>query len=175
MLLFVGCLWAYCITETLAAFMQTCTCFAENHFLSISIFFSKIICRIFSPRSVWEPVTLCPWDTVKECSPHAFIFDLGTISLSLGFINKYLVWCYWMLKNVPWMLVTFKTSSRKINILNFISNQTIFLLGKLWNLVQNPWPFLGPSWEVDRDSGPLQHFLRVPRDGTGQMLGAEIY
>ena len=49
---FVGCFWAYCITETLAAFMQTCAWFAKNHFLSISIFFSKIIFRIFSPRSV---------------------------------------------------------------------------------------------------------------------------
>ena len=106
-------------------------------------------------------------DNIKVLSPCFYFWPWDNLSLSLsrGFINNYLIWCYWMLKNVPWMLVAFKTSSRKINILSFISNQTVFLLGKLWNLVQNPWPFLGPSWEVGRDSGPLQHFLRVPRGG----------
>lgn len=169
MLLFVGCFWAYCITRALEMFMQNCICFAKNHFLSISVFFSKIIYRIFRPRCMWtcESLWVCFSGTksrkvtsetmctsnnnVKVLLSILWFLTLGQ-SLSQGFTKKCLMWCYWMLKNTPWILVAFKISSRKINILSFISNQTVFLLGKLWELVPNPWPFWAPPERLTVDS-----------------------
>lgn len=159
---------------------------AKNHFLSEFLFSSLKLHSGSSVQEVCESLwicfhgtksrkvtsdTVCTLMIILKCSLHALFWPWDNLSLSLGFINNYLVWCYWMLKKRALNVVAFQeTSSRKINILSFISNQTVSCLASFVKPCAKSLTFLGPSWEVDRDSGPLQHFLRVPRGRPGEWL-----
>lgn len=66
-----------------------------------------------------------------------------------------------MLKNTPWILVASTISPRKISIFSFISSQTFFLLGELWDLVQNPWPFWASPVKITMIRAPCDTFLRA--------------
>lgn len=172
MFLLDGYLWAYCITKSSAMFMQNCICFPKNHFLSISVFFSKIICRIFKPRCVWMCESLWVYfsgtrsrkvisdivctsnNNIKVLLCILLFLTLGqSLSLSQEFTIKYRAWCNWMLKNMPWILVAFKISSRKKSTYSalflvklfpcLVSFETLCKIPDLLGPLLRSWQWLG--------------------------------